>query len=336
MAIHKPVLLKESIEALNLKKGDIVVDATLGGGGHSREILKKILPDGKLIAIDQDTEAIENFQDYLKSNQKQENAILVKDNFARLDEVIYSLEIKSIHPHTNFSEQGVFSNKSAGEIGVGVNAIVADLGISSDQLDNSKRGFSFLKCSPLDMRMDKNSKTTAYDVVNAYSEKELARIMKEYGEEKFARFIAKKIVQQRKKKNISTTSELVSVIGSSVPEKYKHQKLHFATKTFQALRMEVNQEIQNLEKFLVLAVELLRPGGRIAIISFHSGEDRIVKKIFAENARGCICPPEFPICCCGKRKVLKIITRKPVVPKVDEIRSNPRSRSAKLRVAEKL
>ncbi len=312
ISIHKPVLLKESIEILNLKSGMTVIDATLGGGGHSREILKRILPSGKLIAIDQDAEAIENFQDYLRSNQKQENAILVRNNFARLDDAIHSLKIKN------------------------VDTIVADLGISSDQLDNSKRGFSFLKDGPLDMRIDKNSKKTACDVVNAYSKKELARIIKEYGEEKFARSIAEKIAQQRKKKSISTTSELVSVIGSSVPEKYKHQKLHFATKTFQALRMEVNQEIQNLEKFLASAIELLRPGGRIAVISFHSGEDRIVKKVFAENARGCICPPGFPICRCGKKEALKIITRKPVAPKEDEIRSNPRSRSAKLRVAERL
>lgn len=310
--IHKPVLLRESIDGLNLKPGDTVVDATLGGGGHSREILKKILPGGKLVAIDQDGGVIEKFRRYLESNQEQENAILVEDNFACLDRIIHSLKIKS------------------------VNAIIADLGISSDQLDDAKRGFSFSKDGPLDMRMSKSLEKSASGIVNAYSEKELAKIMKEYGEEKFARIIARKIVEQRKKKSISTTVELVEIIGSSVPEKYKHQKLHFATRTFQALRMEVNQEIQNLEKFLAQAVELLRPGGRIAVISFHSGEDRVVKKIFAENARGCICPPGFPICRCEKKEILKIITRKPIAPKDDEIQNNPRSRSAKLRVAEKL
>lgn len=310
--IHKPVLLKESIELLQLKPGMAAIDATLGGGGHSREILKKILPGGTLIAIDQDKEAIDKFKINLKPDLEKENVILVNDNFACLKNVISSLKIKK------------------------VDAIVADLGISSDQLDDAERGFSFSKDGPLDMRMNRKERLTAFDVINSYTEKELARILKEYGEERYARNIAHAVSGKRKSKLISTTFELVAIIESAVSGKYRNQRIHPATRTFQALRIEVNKELENLKKFLSEAIEILAGHGRLAIISFHSGEDKIVKQIFRENARGCICPPSFPICRCGKKKTLKIITRKPIVPGADEIKTNPRSRSAKLRVAEKL
>jgi 16S rRNA (cytosine1402-N4)-methyltransferase len=315
MPIHKTVLLKEAIEFLNLKPEMTVIDATLGGGGHSVEILKKIGINGKLIAIDQDQEAIEEFKRKvakLKLNPKGENVVLVNDNFACLKEIAHSLKISK------------------------VDAIIADLGISSDQLDNYQRGFSFMVCGPLDMRMDNKERLTAFEVVNSYPEKELTKIFKVYGEEKFAKQIARSIADSRKIKIIETTSDLVSIIGVAVPEKYKHEKTHFATRTFQALRIEVNQELKNLEKFLASAIELLPSGGRLAVISFHSGEDRIVKNIFKINARGCICPSNFPICRCGKERRLKIITKKPFVPDASEVKKNPRSRSAKLRVAEKI
>lgn len=327
MTIHKPVLLKESIELLNLKSGMTVVDATLGGGGHSIEILKRIMPGGKLIAIDQDGEAVKKFQSRLKDlklNFKKENIVLVNDNFARLKDILIFLKIYK------------------------VDAIVADLGISSDQLDDQLRGFSFFKDGPLDMRVDQRNELTALEIVNNYPEEDLVKILKEYGEEKYARRIAREIAgargereikrekERRNIKKIKTTSELVEIIRQAVPEKYKRQRLHFATKTFQALRIEVNNELGNLRKFLSQAVEVLNPKGKIAIISFHSGEDRIVKNIFRENARGCVSMPEEIIY--GRRgvPVLKIVTKKLITPSDEEIKENPRARSAKMRIAERI
>ncbi len=336
MSVHKPVLLKESIDLLQLKSGMTVVDATLGGGGHSLEILKKILPDGKLIAIDQDNQAIKRFEDNLrdlKLSPKKENVILADDNFARLKNILEHLKIKK------------------------VGAAIADLGISSDQLENAGRGFSFMKNGPLDMRMDLRNKLTAFEIVNSYAEKDLARIIRDYGEEKYAGKIARAIREEREKKGkrggkgeekrrgkeegrgvrgIETVKELVEIISQAVPEKYKHRKINFATRTFQALRIEVNSELENLKKFLSEAVEVLENGGRLAVISFHSGEDRIVKNFFRENARGCVCPSNFPVCVCRNVRNLKIITKKPIVPSEEEIKDNPRARSAKLRIAEKL
>jgi 16S rRNA (cytosine1402-N4)-methyltransferase len=315
MVIHKPVLLKESIELLQLKPGMTVVDATLGGGGHSLEILRKIEPRGKLIAIDEDCQAIERFENIpgnLKLSRKKENVILINDNFSRLEKILERLKI--------------------GEI----DAVVADLGVSSDQLSDKGKGFSFLSDGPLDMRMNPEGELTAGAVVNNYSEKDLASIFWKFSEERYARRIAKEIANQRKIRPIRGTLELVGVISRAIPEKYKHQKLHFATRVFQALRIEINREIENLEKFLPQAVDVLKPGGRIAVISFHSGEDRIVKNFFRENARGCICPVNFPVCRCRGTGSLKIITKKPTVPTEKEIRENPRARSAKMRVAEKL
>ena len=310
MIIHNPVLLKESIEGLNLKKGATAVDATLGGGGHSREILKIIGTGGRLIAIDQDDNAVESFRKYLKSEDG--NSILVKDNFSNLGETLRGQDVNS------------------------ADGILADLGYSSIQLEDESYGMSFLKDAPLDMRLNKENDLTAEKIVNEYSHADLARIIKNYGEERFANSIAKKIIEQRKIKPIKRTIDLVEIISQAVPEKYKHAKIHFATRTFQAIRIEVNQELENLEKFIPQAIEALSNGGRLAIISFHSLEDRIVKNIFRENARGCICPPKFPVCVCGHKAVVKIITKKPITPSLAEIENNQRSRSAKLRICEKL
>lgn len=342
MTIHKPVLLRESIDGLKLKPGSIAVDATLGGGGHSSEILKIIGEKGKLIAIDQDSVAVENF----KKKVSADDVILVKDNFSNLKNILDEISADK------------------------VDAILADLGYSSIQLEDKEIGMSFLKDAPLDMRLDREGELTAKEIVNEYSQGQIARIIKEYGEERFASIIAKKIADRRKLKPIETTTELVEIINSAIPEKFKHGKIHPATKTFQALRIETNKELEALEKFIPQAIESLSTKGRLAIISFHSLEDRIVKNMYRENARGCICPPamqlqklqeeyiravennspdadelekalragpaDFPICQCGQVAKVKIITKKPIVPTEDETQENPRARSAKLRICEKL
>jgi len=308
MRIHKAVLLGKAIENLNLKEGSVVVDATLGAGGHSREILKRIGESGKLIVIDQDQEAIDDFK---KSVAGDLRVSLVKDNFSSLEGILGWLDIFS------------------------VDAILADLGFSSDQMEDGERGLSFLKDGPLDMRLDQTNELTAEKIVNEYSLENIEKILREYGEEQFARNIAKKICEARKEKRIEKTFELIEILNIAIPEKFKHGKIHFATKTFQALRIAVNQELEVLEKFIPVAIEKLNPGGRLAIISFHSLEDRIVKNIFRENARGCICPSDFPKCVCGHAAKIKIITRKPIAPSDLEVTENSRSRSAKLRVVEK-
>jgi len=307
---HKSVLLKESIEGLALKKDDTVVDATLGGGGHSREILKIIGKEGRLVAIDQDAAAIENFKH--RSPAETGNLVLVKDNFSNIEKILGGRGIES------------------------VDGILADLGYSSIQLEDESYGLSFLADAPLDMRLDRENRLTAASIINVYSFEKLAGIIKNYGEEKFAGSIAKKIVLQRKIKPIESTAELVEIINGAVPERYKHQNIHFATRTFQAIRIETNHELENLERFIPAAIDVLGQGGRLAIISFHSLEDRIVKNIFRDNARGCICPPNFPQCSCGHLAKVKIMTRKPVVPSDAEILDNPRARSAKLRICERL
>lgn len=316
MSIHKPVLLEETIENLNFEKGDTAVDATLGGGGHFKAILEKIGEKGTLIAIDLDNDAIERFKIQSappaggRRTKAKGKIILVNDNFANLKDIL--------------SEIGI--EKS--------DAILADLGWSSDQLKG--RGMSFLEDEDLDMRLDRKQALSAGSVINDYSGEELERIIREYGEERYARSIARKIVDERKKQRIKTTGELVKIIDRAVPTRYKHQKIHPATRTFQALRIEVNRELDNLRKFIPEALEALNPGGRLAIISFHSLEDRIVKNIFRQNARGCICPKDFPKCICGKVPTVKIITRKPIVAGEKEVLENSRSRSAKLRVCEKI
>lgn len=315
MTIHKTVLLEQTVEALNLKNGMLVVDATLGGGGHSKLVLEKIGENGKLIAFDQDIDAIKRFEKQLKSgsieNSKAE-IFLVNKNFSTLEDSLASLGFES------------------------VDAILADLGISSDQLADADRGISFMGDAPLDMRMDKSGQLTAETVINEYSQEELSRVLRQYGDEQYAGSIAKKIVATREQKKITRTPELVSIIESAVPGAYRRKKIHCATKTFQALRMEVNQELESLRLLLFQAVEVLRPGGRLAVITFHSGEDVLVKHWFRENARGCICPPEFPQCRCDNKPSVKIITRKSIVASEDELSENPRARSAKLRVVEKV
>jgi len=314
MTIHKTVLLKETVDALDLKPGMVVVDATLGGGGHADEVLKKIGKTGKLIAFDQDQSALDRFEKKLEvgsDENSDKNIILFHDNFSALKDRLTSIDIHS------------------------VDAILADLGISSDQLEDTNRGISFQGDSPLDMRMDLSKGITAADIVNTYSEDDLLRILKEYGDEQYARSIARNIVKERTEKTFSRTSELVEIIEKSVPGQYKRKKIHPATKTFQALRIEVNKELDSLKTFLVEAVEILKPTGRLAIITFHSGEDAMVKHALRENARGCICPPEFPVCLCGKKPLVNLITTKPIIPSEEEISENPRARSAKLRVIEK-
>lgn len=346
MTIHKTVLLEEAIKSLNIKEGNIVIDATLGGGGHSLEILKKIGKTGKLIAIDQDTAAIENFKrDFFEFSQSKV-ICLVRDNFSNLKDILAS--------------QGVDS----------ADCILADLGISSDQLENKKRGMSFKVDAKLDMRMDENQKITAKEVVNNWSQKEIEDILKKYGEEKFAKNIAKKIIEARREKLIESTFELSAIVKKAIPRKFHSKKINPATKTFQAIRIAVNEELENLEKFIEEAIKSLSVGGRLAIITFHSLEDRIVKNIFRQNARGCICPPakklqdlqkeymkavacgdplanslekalqsgpkSFPVCQCGNIGKVKIITKKPIIPSEKEVRNNPRARSAKLRVCEKI
>jgi 16S rRNA (cytosine1402-N4)-methyltransferase len=315
MTIHKTVLLEETIEALKLKPGMVVVDATLGGGGHASKVLEKIGKDGKLIAFDQDFDAIGRFEKKIEADgigKLDKNIILFHDNFSNLKDRLASIEISS------------------------VDAILADLGISSDQLVDKDRGISFQKDALLDMRMDMSKGITAAEVLNTYSEKDLARILKEFGNEQYADSIARKIVTKRGDMPFTWTSELVETIERSVPGIYKRKKIHYATKTFQALRIEVNRELEALGSFLSQAVETLKPGGRLAVITFHSGEDSLVKYAFRENARGCICPPEFPVCQCHKKPVVELVTHKPIVPSESEIKINPRARSAKLRVIKKI
>ncbi|ABY93289.1 16S rRNA (cytosine(1402)-N(4))-methyltransferase RsmH [Thermoanaerobacter sp. X514] len=304
---HKSVLLKETIEYLNIKPEGIYVDGTLGGGGHSEEILKR-LTTGKLIAIDRDLDAIKASKERLKNYK---NVEYINDNFKNIKEILKSLNIDK------------------------VDGILLDLGVSSYQLEEVKRGFSYMKDAPMDMRMDKNSPFSAYDVVNKYSQQELERVIREYGEEKWASRIAKFIVKEREKGEIKTTFQLVEIIKNAIPASARREGPHPAKRTFQAIRIEVNEELKGLDKAIEDMVEVLRGKGRIAIITFHSLEDRIVKNTFKKLENPCTCPPNMP-CTCGKKPVVKIITKKPVLPSKEEIETNSRSRSAKLRVAEKL
>lgn len=306
---HVPVLLNEVIEGLNIKNDGIYVDATLGGGGHSQYIAKK-LTSGKLIGIDQDEDALKKAIEVLKPYN--ENIILIHDNYENLEKVLRDLGIDK------------------------VDGILLDIGVSSHQLDEKSRGFSHNKDAPLDMRMDRTTSFTARDLVNTYSEKELEEIIWNYGEERWAKRIAEFIVEERKKKPIETTMELVTVIKKAIPKGARREGPHPAKQTFQALRIEVNRELEVLKNSIPNMVKLLKPGGRIAIISFHSLEDRIVKNIFRELFKECICPPEFPQCICDKVREIEIITRRPITPSKKEVKENPRSRSAKLRIGEKL
>lgn len=306
---HLSVLLEETIEGLNIKEDGIYVDCTLGGAGHSIEILKRMNKNGRLIGIDQDTNALKAAKEKLKEFN---NVNYVHSNFYDIDNILEELNIEK------------------------VDGILMDLGVSSHQLDVPERGFSYMKDAPLDMRMNRESDFSAFDVVNHYDEEELFKIIISYGEEKFARKIARSIVNVRQKKNIETTLELVDVIKASIPARLRKEGSHPAKKTFQAIRIEVNKELEILDNAIRNSINRLKPEGRIAIITFHSLEDRIVKNIFKDEANSCVCPKEFPICNCGKESKIKIITRKPIEATEEELKLNSRSKSAKLRIAEKL
>lgn len=311
---HIPVLLNETIEALNLRKGMTVVDATLGGGGYAMEIAKRILPGGRLIALDADESAIGRFR-----------RLAAEDGF--LSNALTDGSIGIVH--SNFSDIGMVVGEAS------VDAIVADLGFSSDQVEDAGRGFSFRLDGPLDMRLDRRTKLTARDVVNGYSEGELVDMFRKYGEEPDARRIARAICDTRKERHFDTTGELADCVEGSVARRRLREGIHPATKVFQAIRMEVNDEIGSLERFLETSVGMLRHGGRVAVVTFHSGEDRVVKRFFKEAARGCVCPPNFPECRCGRAPALKLSRPGFVRPSQEEIMNNPRARSAKLRIAEK-
>ena len=306
---HVSVLLNECLEGLNIKENGIYVDGTLGGAGHSSEILKRLSNEGRLIGIDQDTDALKAAKERLKDYS---NVTFVHSNFSNIENVLDNLNID------------------------GVDGILMDLGVSSYQLDEGERGFSYMKDAPLDMRMNRENDFSAYNVVNEYSEEDLYRIIRDYGEEKFAKRIASFIVENRQEKNIETTLELVEIIKNAIPAKARREGPHPAKRTFQAIRIEVNSELSILNKTIEDGVKKLNKGGRMAIITFHSLEDRIVKNKFRDLAVSCRCPKEFPVCVCGEKAKVKVISRKAIEPTKEEVEINPRSRSAKLRVIEKL
>ena len=306
---HRSVMLAPCMDALAIKPDGIYVDGTAGGGGHSYEIAKR-LDKGLLIAIDQDEAAIKAAS--AKLAPLGERAKVVRNNFCHVSDVLDSLGIEKI------------------------DGILLDLGVSSYQLDTPERGFSYMADAPLDMRMDARAEKTAYDVVNTYSEFDLRRILFDYGEERFAPRIASRILQAREAKPIETTGELTAIIKSAIPAAAREGGHHPAKRSFQAIRIEVNAELDVIRPALEAAAKRLNPGGRMAVITFHSLEDRIVKQTFADMASGCTCPRGLPVCVCGKTPTVKVVSRKPILPDEEELASNPRSRSAKLRVAEKL
>ena len=306
---HISVLLDECIDGLNIKPDGIYVDGTLGGAGHSSQIAKR-LTTGRLIGIDRDPVALQAAGERLSPYA--DRVTLVHSNFCEIAQVLKDLNIE------------------------GVDGILLDLGVSSPQLDDSSRGFSYMADAPLDMRMNSEDSLSAYDVVNTWSYEELRRILFDYGEERYAPKIASAICKRRETKPIETTLELVDVIRSAMPAQALREKQHPAKRSFQAIRIAVNDELGSVEKVMADAIPCLNPGGRLAVITFHSLEDRIVKNAMAEAAKGCTCPPNFPVCVCGKKPVVEIITRKPITASEEELEYNPRSRSASLRIAEKI
>ena len=306
---HVSVLLQECLDGLNIRPDGIYVDGTLGGAGHSSQIAKR-LTTGRLIGIDRDTVALSAATERLAPYK--ENVTLVHSNFCEMAQVLKDLDIP------------------------GVDGILLDLGVSSPQLDDGARGFSYMADAPLDMRMNREDPLTAHVVVNTWPQEELKRILYTYGEERYAPQIAAAICRRREEKTIDTTLELVDVIRSAMPAAALREKQHPAKRSFQAIRIAVNDELGSVERVLRDAMDLLNPGGRLAIITFHSLEDRIVKTAMADAAKGCTCPPNFPVCVCGKKPKVKLISRKPIVASQEELDVNPRSRSAKLRVCEKL
>ncbi|MCZ6685888.1 MAG: 16S rRNA (cytosine(1402)-N(4))-methyltransferase RsmH [Candidatus Dadabacteria bacterium] len=308
--IHIPVMAEEVVNYLVTRKDGLYVDATLGLGGHTKSILQFTNYQSSIIGLDVDEEAISIASNNLSKYKN--NVFLQNSNFSEIDRALLDLEI--------------------GE----VDGIVADLGMSSFQIDSSERGFSFIRDEHLDMRMDLRLRFTAYDLVNEMSVDEISKVLKVYGEERWSRRIAKRIVQTRKEKPISTSAELAKVVYEAIPNKFHPAKIHPATKTFQAFRIAVNHELDNIEKFIGKSIPFLKSGGRIVVISFHSLEDRLVKNLFRRLSSSCICPPDLPMCGCGKKSELNILTRTPLVPSEAEVVNNPRSRSAKMRVGEKL
>ncbi len=306
---HISVLLHESVEALNIKPDGIYADGTMGGGGHSEQIVQKLGDSGMLIGIDRDTEALAASQKRLSSYS---NVRYVHSNYKEIKDILSSLDVDKL------------------------SGAVLDLGVSSYQLDCRERGFSYMEDAPLDMRMNPEDSLSAYDVINTYSEEELAKIFFAYGEEKFSRKIARIIAERRQNKPIETTLELVDIIKAAIPEKFRQKGSHPAKRVFQAVRIEVNGELRDLKGALDDFFDSLEKGGRLAVITFHSLEDRIVKNAFNEYATGCTCPKDFPICVCGKTPRGKVITRKPILPGQEEYDNNKRSKSAKLRIVEKL
>ena len=307
---HYSVLLAETIEQLNIRPDGIYVDGTLGGAGHASEVLKHLAKQGRLIGIDQDADAIRAASERLAPYKEQ--VTIIRSNYANMKEELNAIGV------------------------TGVDGIVLDLGVSSFQLDTLERGFTYRDPdAPLDMRMDDRQTQTAKDIVNGYSEMELYRIIRDYGEDKFAKNIAKHIVMERQKKPIETAGELTEIIRASIPMKVQATGGHPAKRTFQAIRIELNHELDVLQEHLDEMIDLLNPGGRICIITFHSLEDRIVKVNFKRNENPCTCPSDFPVCVCGKVSKGKVITRKPILPSEKELEENSRSKSAKLRVFEK-
>lgn len=307
---HKSVLLRETVDSLNIKPDGIYVDGTLGGGGHALEVCRRLGENGRFIGIDQDSDAIAAAAKRLEEHS--DKVSIVRSNYENIAQVLKELGIDK------------------------VDGIYLDLGVSSYQLDTPERGFTYREDdAPLDMRMDQRNTETAADIVNNYSEFDLYRIIRDYGEDKFAKNIAKHIVRAREEKLFETTGELIEVIKAAIPMKVRATGGHPAKKTFQAIRIELNKELEVLKNSIDTMIGFLNPGGRLSIITFHSLEDRIVKIRFRENENPCICPPDFPVCMCGRVSRGKVITRKPIIPSDEEIEENKRSKSSKLRVFER-
>lgn len=307
---HTSVLLYETVDSLNIRPDGIYVDGTLGGGGHASLVLSRLGEQGRLIGLDQDADAIAAAGERLK--EYGDRVTVIRTNYENIKDALAS--------------QGIS----------GADGIYLDLGVSSYQLDTADRGFTYREDdAPLDMRMDQRNTQTAKDIVNGYSEMELYRIIRDYGEDRFAKNIAKHIVKARQEKEIETAGELTEIIKAAIPAKVRATGGHPSKRTFQAIRIELNRELQVLEQSIDTMIDLLNPGGRLSIITFHSLEDRIVKNKFRENENPCICPPEFPVCMCGRKSKGQVVTRKPVLPSEEELAANKRSKSAKLRVFEK-
>ena len=306
---HKSVLLYETVDSLNIKPDGIYVDGTLGGGGHAYEVCSRLGKHGRLIGIDQDADAIAAATKRLEPFA--DKVTVVRSNYENIASVLHDLGIEK------------------------VDGIYLDLGVSSYQLDTASRGFTYREDAPLDMRMDQRNTQTAADIVNTYSETELYHIIRDYGEDRFAKNIAKHIVQRRQEKPYETSGELIETLKAAIPAKIRATGGHPAKRTFQAIRIELNHELDVLNRSIDTMIDLLNPGGRLSIITFHSLEDRIVKKRFRDNENPCICPPEFPVCMCGRKSKGTVITRKPIVPGEEELEYNKRSKSSKLRVFER-